>query len=114
MRQLREQTQQNIKEVIEYSEACEREKAAAEAEVKELLGEVERLKADAANTASSSEAVAQITELEKLLEAKMLDVEEADEKLLDVRPARFTSCYAKLTFLIHLGAQGAEEVFDAD
>ncbi|BGP35526.1 hypothetical protein JCM10296v2_007364 [Rhodotorula toruloides] len=83
LRQLRDQTQQNIKEVIEYSEACEREKAAAEAAVKELLGEVERLKADAADATSSSEAVARITELEKLLEAKMLDVEAADEKLLD-------------------------------
>ncbi|BGP27788.1 cell wall surface anchor family protein [Rhodotorula toruloides] len=88
LRQLRDQTQQNIKEVIEYSEACEREKAAAEAEVKELLAEVDRLKTAASSAAPSSEAVARITELERLLETKMLDVEEADEKLLDALKAQ--------------------------
>jgi hypothetical protein len=50
--------------------------------------EVERLRTAATDVAPSSEAITRVTELEKLLEAKMLDVEEADEKLLDVRGVR--------------------------
>lgn len=50
--------------------------------------EVERLRTAATDAAPSSEAITRVAELEKLLEAKMLDVEEADEKLLDVRGVR--------------------------
>ena len=79
LHQTTEQSRKNLEEVIDALQTCEQGKAAAEEQVQQLLGEISTLKASAGAAPPSAE-------LEKLLEVKMMDVEEADEKLIEVRP----------------------------
>jgi len=86
LHQTTEQSRKNLEEVIDALQTCEQGKAAAEEQVQQLLGEISTLKASAGAAPPSAELDERIAELEKLLEVKMMDVEEADEKLIEVRP----------------------------
>ncbi|KPV73221.1 uncharacterized protein RHOBADRAFT_45789 [Rhodotorula graminis WP1] len=83
LHQTTEQSRKNLEEVIDALQTCEQGKAAAEEQVQQLLGEVNALKSSAAAAPPNAELDERIAELEKLLEIKMLDVEEADEKLIE-------------------------------
>lgn len=63
----------------------EAEKIAVEEQVRVLEQQVKDLAESASASQSNGEAEARVAELEKLLEDKMVDVEEADEKLIEVR-----------------------------
>ncbi|GAA5872558.1 hypothetical protein JCM1840_004836 [Sporobolomyces johnsonii] len=86
LQRLTDESRKNIEEVIDALQACENDKAAIEEQVRALEAQVKQLEeslAAAGSGQSNGEAEARVAELEKLLEAKMLDVEEADEKLID-------------------------------
>ncbi|KAG0666925.1 hypothetical protein C6P46_003635 [Rhodotorula mucilaginosa] len=76
-----EEATRNLTEVITELEKRERGQLAAEDHARQL--EVELEHARAASHGPSPQDQARIAELEKLLDARMLDVEEADEKLID-------------------------------
>ncbi|CEQ42547.1 SPOSA6832_04351 [Sporobolomyces salmonicolor] len=86
LQRLTDESRKNIEEVIDALQACENDKAAVEEQVRVLEAQIKQLEesfAAARSGQSNGEAEARVAELEKLLEAKMLDVEEADEKLID-------------------------------
>ncbi|GAA5959098.1 hypothetical protein JCM21900_002558 [Sporobolomyces salmonicolor] len=86
LQRLTDESRKNIEEVIDALQACENDKAAVEEQVRVLEAQVKQLEesfAAARSEQSNGGAEARVAELEKLLEAKMLDVEEADEKLID-------------------------------
>lgn len=101
LQQVTDQSRKNIEEVIDALQTCEQGKAAAENQVQQLVGEVDGLKAalEAAVSApgGDSENSVRVAELEKMLEDKMVDVEEADEKLIEVRLLPVKPCHFKLT-----------------
>lgn len=86
LHQTTEQSRKNLEEVIDALQTCEQGKAAAEEQVQQLLGEVNALKASAGAALPNADLDERIAELEKLLDVKMMDVEEAEEKLIEVRP----------------------------
>ncbi|BGP43634.1 hypothetical protein JCM10449v2_007675 [Rhodotorula kratochvilovae] len=78
-----EQSRKNIEEVIDALQTCEHDKAVAEEQVQQLVREVESLKSSVGSSQPSAKVEARMAELEKLLQEKMVDVEEADEKLIE-------------------------------
>ncbi|GAA5906978.1 hypothetical protein JCM8208_003729 [Rhodotorula glutinis] len=83
LHQTTEQSRKNLEEVIDALQTCEQGKAAAEEQVQQLLGEVNALKASAGAALPNADLDERIAELEKLLDVKMMDVEEAEEKLIE-------------------------------
>lgn len=77
-----EEATRNLTEVITELEKRERGQLAAENHARQLEVELEHVRA--ALQGHSPEDQARIAELEKVLDARMLDVEEADEKLIEV------------------------------
>ncbi|GAA5820278.1 hypothetical protein JCM3770_002449 [Rhodotorula araucariae] len=78
-----EQSRKNIEEVIDALQTCEHDKAAVEEQVQHLIAEIDALKVSRASASQNGEIDARAAELEKLLQEKMVDVEEADEKLIE-------------------------------
>ncbi|GAA6027432.1 hypothetical protein JCM8097_007861 [Rhodosporidiobolus ruineniae] len=79
---LNDKSQQNIAEVIDALQVVENDKAALEQQVVALEEHIRGLSAASA-ASSNGEAEARVVELEKMLENRMVDVEEADEKLIE-------------------------------
>ncbi|GAA6012896.1 hypothetical protein JCM10207_008369 [Rhodosporidiobolus poonsookiae] len=96
LQQLTDESRKNIEEVIGALEACETDKGAAEAQVRELEQQIKDLSASQGQ--SDGRAEERVAELEKMLEARMGDVEEADEKLIDALKAqkRYTTQIERL------------------
>ncbi|GAA5825692.1 hypothetical protein JCM11251_000339 [Rhodosporidiobolus azoricus] len=98
LQQLRDESRKNIEEVIHALEACENDKAAVEEQVRVLERQIKELSESAPVAQSSGEAEQRVAELEQQLEAKMVDVEEADERVLEALKAqkRYTSQIERL------------------
>ena len=85
-----EEATRNLTEVITELEKRERGQLAAEEHARQLETELEH--ARAVSHGPSPQDQARIAELERLLDARMLDVEEADEKLIEVSPVSCGVC----------------------
>ncbi|GAA5987061.1 hypothetical protein JCM11641_007828 [Rhodosporidiobolus odoratus] len=81
LQQAKDEEQKNVAEVIDHCQTLELDKAAVEEQVRILEEQIQELSKMPVKT--NGEAEARAAELEKVLQAKMLDVEEADEKLID-------------------------------
>lgn len=102
----------NLTEVITELENRERGQLAADERARQLEAELERERAQPHGP--SADELARIAELEKTLEAQKLDVEDADEKLIEVRSefSRPAACDLdpRSREYPYAGAQGAEEI----
>ncbi|GAA5985394.1 hypothetical protein JCM10908_006960 [Rhodotorula pacifica] len=76
-----EEATRNLTEVITELEKRERGQLAAEEHARQLAAELEHVRS--ASQSRSPDDQARITELEKALDARMLDVEAADERLIE-------------------------------
>ena len=97
-----EEATRNLTEVITELEKRERGQLAAEDHARQLETELEH--ASAASHGPSPQDQARMAELERLLDARMLDVEEADEKLIEVSLVSHAVCAGLLTLCWSLQA----------